>query len=193
MGNRNRIEKMVFIALLVAFSVVLSFIDRQLSFALEHYGARIGLANIVVLTGIYYLNRKDALLLVFLKALISGLLLANFNAFLIGLSGSFLSYLIMSLLLYLGKERFSFIGISVAGSIFHNLGQILVLLFLYSWGIISSLIWLLPIGIATGVFVGTLFLSLKHYLDKGYVFKTITVKATDHFSHLFNQDQEAVK
>lgn len=176
MGNRVYMERLMFIAILVALSVVLSFIDRQLSVMLTVQGARIGLANIVVMTGIYYLSTKDSLILVFLKAVISGLLLVNFTAFLIGLMGSILSYLVMLILFKVGKERFSYIGISVAGSIAHNIGQIIMLLAFYSWGIMASLMWLLPLGIATGIFIGTLFTSLKKYLDKGQVFRTITAK-----------------
>src|SRR5690554_910529 len=129
MGKHNTLEKLIFISILVSLSVVLSFIDRQLSVFLTTPGARIGLANIVVLTGLYYLNLKESLLLVTLKAVVSGLLLGNFTAFLIGLSGSLLSYVVMLLLIKLGKEKFSIVGISVSGSIAHNIGQIIVLLF----------------------------------------------------------------
>lgn len=183
MKNRNHIERMMFIAVLVALTVVLSYIDRQISFGLQEYGARIGLANIVILVGIYYLRVKESLLLVTLKAILSGLLLGNYMAFFIGLSGSLFSYITMLLLLKLGKERFSFIGISLAGSIMHNFGQIFVLTFFYNVAIVTSLIWLIPLGIGTGVLVGTIFTTLKQYLDKGNVFPTITRKKTD-TSHL---------
>jgi heptaprenyl diphosphate synthase len=174
MGNRASLEKLIFIAMLVALSIVLSFIDRQLSVVLVTPGARIGLANIVVLTGIYYMNTKEAILLVVLKALLSGLLMGNMMAFFIGLSGSVLSFMVMFILLKLGRNKFSLIGVSLSGSIAHNIGQILVLTLYYSWSIIFSLFWLIPIGIGTGVFIGTAFTILRNYLNKGQIFKNIT-------------------
>lgn len=185
MKNRNRIERMIFIAVLVALTVVLSYVDRQISFGLQQYGARIGFANIVILVGIYYLSFKESLLLVTLKAILSGLLLGNYMAFFIGLSGSYFSYLTMLALLRLGKQRFSFIGISLAGSIMHNIGQILVLTIFYNVGIVTTLIWLIPLSIATGILVGTIFTTLKRYLDSGNVFPTITRKKQDG-SHLLH-------
>jgi heptaprenyl diphosphate synthase len=179
MGNRASIEKLIFIAMLVALSIVLSFIDRQLSVVLVTPGARIGLANIVVLTGIYYMNTKDAILLVVLKALLSGLLMGNMMAFWIGLSGSVLSFIVMYLLLKVGRDRFSLIGVSLSGSIAHNIGQILVLTLYYTWSIIFSLFWLIPIGIGTGIFIGTAFTILKNYLNKGNIFKNITSLETE--------------
>lgn len=176
MGHRIKIEKLVFIALLIALSIVLSFIDKQISVFLMTPGARIGLANIVILTGIYFLSNREAILLIILKILLSGLIMGNMMAFTIGLGGNVLSFTLMLLLLRIGKDRFSLIGISVSGSIAHNIGQIMVLYLYYGWSIIFSLIWLIPIGISTGVVIGLVFSVLKNYLNNGQVFKSITSK-----------------
>ena len=179
MGNLKHIEKLVFVSMLVALSIVLSFIDRQLSVLLMVQGARIGLANIVILTGIYYLDKREAVILIVLKALISGLLLGTMTAFLIGLAGSILSFIVMFIMLHHGKKMFSLIGVSLSGSIAHNFGQMIVLVLLYNWVIVFSLIWLIPIGIGTGIFIGSVFSFLKSYLDKGNVFKSITQTSID--------------
>ena len=179
MKTKERLERLIFIAILVSLTVVLSYVDRQISFGLSHLGARIGLANIVILVGVYYLSVKESFILVTMKAILSGLLLGNYMAFFIGLSGSYFSYFAMLVLIRLGKDKFSFVGISIAGSIMHNIGQIVVLTLFYSVGITGALIWLIPLGIATGVVVGTIFTALKRYLDKGEVFPSITCKTND--------------
>ena len=176
MGNKKTIEKLVFIALLVGLSVVLGIIDNFLSAFSSTQGVRLGIANVVILTGIYYLSFRDALLLVILKSLLTGLILGNPMTFTIGFSGTLLSFFIMYILIHLGKNEVSLIGISVTGGISHNIGQIFALTFYHGLVVIFNLIWLIPIGIGTGVFVGYLVTIIKRYLDKGQVFKTITNK-----------------
>jgi heptaprenyl diphosphate synthase len=187
MGKQRHTEKLVFISMLVALSIVLSFIDRQLSVLLMVQGARIGLANIVILTGIYYLDKREAVLLIILKSFISGLLLGTMTAFLIGLAGSVLSFIVMFTMLHYGEKLFSLIGISISGSIAHNIGQMIVLVLFYNWSIVFSLFWLIPIGIGTGFFIGSVFTFLKSYLDKGQVFKNVVNKEVD-ISELIQED-----
>lgn len=177
MGNRKYIEKLIFIALLVSLSVVLGIIDTFLSSFLATQGVRIGLANIVILTGLYYLSFKESIMLITLKSVLTGLLLGNPMMFFIGYSGTLLSFLIMFILLKTVKEKVSLVGVSVSGSIAHNIGQVMALALtnLYSATIVFSLIWIIPMGIGTGIFVGYTVALLKGYLNKGQVFKTITM------------------
>lgn len=179
MGHRKTTEKLVFIALLVALSVVLGIFDNFLSSFASAQGVRLGLANIVILTGIYYLSFREALLLVILKSVLSGLLFGQFMYFTISISGTLLSFFVMYFLLHLGKKAVSLIGISVAGGISHNIGQIIALIFYNGLIVVFNLLWLIPFGIGTGVFVGYIVTLLKKYLDKGQVFQTITNKSKE--------------
>ena len=190
MGQRKTIEKIVFIALLVALSVVLGIIDNFLSSFTSTQGVRLGLANVVVLTGIYYLKFRESLLLVVLKSLLTGLVLGNVMTFTIGFLGTLFSFFIMYVLIKMGKNSVSLIGVSVSGGISHNIGQIFALMFYHGFVVIFNLIWLIPFGIGTGIFVGYLVSVLKKYLDKGEVFKTITVKKQENISweKLLNDD-----
>ncbi len=182
MGNRQKTEKLVFIALLVALSVVLGIIDNFISSFASAQGVRIGLANIVILTSLYYLSFRESLLLIMLKSVLTSFILGNFQMFTIGLSGSLLSFFIMYFLLKRTNNSVSNAGVSVAGSIGHNVGQILALIFYFGYAIVFSLFWLIPIGIATGLFVGYVVSLLRIYLDKGQVFKSITHKNKDQSS-----------
>ncbi|ERJ12484.1 Gx transporter family protein [Haloplasma contractile] len=175
MGHKHIVEKLVFISMLVALSIVLGYFDKMIQIlTVTPAGYKLGLANIVILTGLYYLKFKDALLLVILKSVIGGLYAGSFMAFIIGLSGTLLSFFVMYLLLKIARKYLSLIGISVTGSIFHNIGQILVVTLIYGKGIIAYLIYLIPLGIGTGIFVGFMVTTLTTYLNKGEVFKTVT-------------------
>jgi len=186
-GNRQYIEKLMFISLLISLSVVLGIVDTFLSSFMASQGVRIGLANIVILTGIHYLSFKESLALIILKSFLVGLILGNPMTFFVGFSGTMLSFLVMYLLLKIGKNIVSLVGVSVSGGIFHNIGQIFALVMsgFYSWTIVFSLIWLIPMGIGTGIFIGYTVSVLKNYLDKGQVFKTVTSNSeTEDYSHL---------
>lgn len=174
MGNKKYVEKLIFIALLVALSVVLGIADTFLSSFASAQGVRIGLANIVILTGLYYLSFRESLLLIILKSVLTGYLLGNSMIFSIGFSGTLFSFLIMYVLLHSAKKMVSLIGVSIAGGIAHNIGQILALTFYYGVAVVFSLFWLIPIGIGTGIFVGSVVSVLKGHLDKGQVFQSIT-------------------
>ncbi|QVK17946.1 Gx transporter family protein [Mycoplasmatota bacterium] len=174
MGNKKDVEKLIFIALLVALSVVLGIVDTFLSSFVSAQGVRIGLANIVILTGLYYLNFRESLLLIILKSLLTGLLLGNPMIFSIGFSGTLLSFLIMYGLLHCAKKMVSLTGVSIAGGIGHNIGQVIALFFYWGITVVFSLFWLIPIGIGTGIFVGSVVSVLRGYLNKGQVFKSIT-------------------
>lgn len=176
MGIRKKTEKLVFIALLVALSVVLGIIDNLLSSFAPAQGVRIGLANIVILTGLYYLKFRESLLLIILKSVLSGFIMGQIMAFSIGFLGSLFSFITMYILLKYTKKFVSLSGISVAGSVAHNIGQVIVLILYYGITVAFHLFWLIPVGVITGFFVGYVVSVLRVYLAKGQVFKTITNK-----------------
>ena len=179
MTNKSYVEKLVFLSILVSMSVVLGIIDTQLLAALTP-GYRIGLANIVILTGIYYLKFHEGLILVITKSLIIGLLYGGVMTFTIGGTGTILSFLVMAFLLKVIKENVSLIGVSLAGAVTHSLGQIFVLILYYGIGMVFYLFFLMFATIATGLLVGAIVINLIKYLDQGQVFKTITAKEKDY-------------
>jgi len=183
MGNRYQTEKLVLIALMVALCVVLSFVDKTISSALLPINSiRLGLANIIVLTALYYLNLIDSLLLISLKTTLTGFILGGFTMFLIGAFGTFLSFIVMYTLIRLFNKKLSIMGISIAGAISHTIGQVLGLTLteFYNETIVFTLIWLIPLSVGTGFCVGLIVTSLRKYLDKGQVFKSVFNSEVNH-------------
>ena len=87
---------------------------------------KIGFANLPVLISLSVLNKKETLLLVFLKiflqALISGTLFSY--VFIFSFAGSVASGISMMLAYFIFRNKISFIGISVCGGLTNNIAQI---------------------------------------------------------------------
>jgi heptaprenyl diphosphate synthase len=86
-------------------------------------------------------------------------------AILYSLSGGILSWIVMSILKKV--KSFSVIGVSIAGGITHNIGQIIMAaIVLKTTGIISYLPVLLIAGTVTGLLTGMLGVSILNVLRK---------------------------
>ena len=158
-------RRVVFLALLVAMGTALHVVEGMLSIPMPIPGVKLGLANIVTLLAIYLYGFRDgltvALLRVLLGSLIGGMFLSP--GFLLGLTGAVSSTLVMAFLLK-RTNCFSMIGISMAGAVAHNIGQLLAAsLLLQSSAVIYYLPVLLLTGIPTGILTGFLLNSLLEH------------------------------
>ena len=108
-------------ALLASLMLALGYVESLLPAFSAVPGIKLGLSNTVLLYAIYLIDIKTALLLAVLKVLVSGLLFGNPVAMLYSASGAALSLAVM--LLVKRTERFSAMGVSIAGAIAHNIGQ----------------------------------------------------------------------
>jgi heptaprenyl diphosphate synthase len=146
---------MVLISVLVAQAIVLSLVERMIPFNFNVPGAKLGLANIVTLTAIYMLPFRQSLLVTTLRILMTAFIIGSFSSFLYSLAGGFLSYFVMAILVYLDFKNLGTIGISVAGAVAHNLGQLLMAAFIIqNVFILGYLPMLMLAAIATGIAVG---------------------------------------
>jgi heptaprenyl diphosphate synthase len=160
----KKTNKLTFIALLVAQALVLHIVERAIPVPFITPGARLGLANIITVISIYLLSFNDALLIVILRVIMATLLGGSLSSFFYSIAGGLLSLLVMFCIKNIGKENISIIGVSIAGSVFHNIGQIIVAaVIIQSVNIVSYLPFLMIAGIGTGIFVGiTANYLLKH-------------------------------
>lgn len=152
-----KLKKAVIIAIFSSIAVVLGVLESmfptQLIFPVP--GAKLGLANIMVLTCLFFLKGRDAFALVVLKTLLMTLILGTFSAFLFSFMGTLFSFLVMYALLKLGRGKISLIGISVLGGVAHNVGQLTAAVLIFkSTKIFYYLPPLMLLGVLTGIFVG---------------------------------------
>ena len=81
-------------------------------------------------------------------------------------SGGILSFIIILLKKFLGNHL-SILGVSAAGAVFHNIGELLAAaLILENFGVILYLPFLSLAGIVTGIFVGLTANYILNHLNK---------------------------
>ncbi|NLW79171.1 MAG: Gx transporter family protein [Ruminococcaceae bacterium] len=157
--------RVAFTGMLFALAIVLSIAESWLTPLLGlPPGVKLGLANCVVMFALYYTSRWQALLLVLLKAGF-GLITRGAVAGLLSLTGGLASLGVM-LLLLLPKRKPGVVLVSVAGAIFHNLGQFVVVWWLYGPPAAYYLPVLLVAGLVMGVLTAVLLRVLLPALEK---------------------------
>ena len=149
-------KRTVFLALMVAYSLVLYIIESMLpTLYFIAPGAKLGLTNIVTLSMMYILGAKEAFIVMVVRIVMSSIFGRSMSAFMYSFGGGVLSLLAMYLVKKANFKSVSIIGISVIGALFFNIGQLLV-----SAAVIKniSIFVYLPIltyiSLGTGILVG---------------------------------------
>lgn len=148
-------HKIALLGVLSSAAIVVSILESFIP-SIGIPGVKLGLANILILITLYELGVWEAAVVNLLRVFISGLLRGTLltMGFLMSLTGAFLSLGVM-ILFYLLIKKFSIVGVSVIGSIFHVTGQILIaMVFLGTAYIVFYLPIIAVSAIITGVFVG---------------------------------------
>ena len=117
-------KKLTELGLLLAVSLVLSYFESLIPAFIPVPGVKLGLANVVTLFVLYQNGGRQAFVFTLLRVVLSGLLFSGVSGILYGLAGGLCSLFVMSRLLKC--PAFSVLGVSAAGGISHNLGQIIV-------------------------------------------------------------------
>ena len=142
-------NKTAYMGLLVALALILSYIETLIPMPFAVPGIKLGLANLAVILCLYLFSWKEAMLLTVVKALVSGLLFGNLFMIVYSLAGAILSVLTMIGMKKIGGFHIPIV--SAAGGIMHNMGQLLVAMFIIeSYSVFYYMPVLLVSGLATG-------------------------------------------
>ena len=150
-----KVQKMALLGVLTAGAIVIAILESFIP-SVGIPGVKLGLANIVILIILYELGIVEAIVVNLLRVLVVGLIRGTFLSmgFLMSLTGAVLSLGIM-ILFYLLIKKFSIIGVSVIGSLFHVTGQLLIAMFFLGTAYIFIYLPVIAVSaIITGVFVG---------------------------------------
>lgn len=146
-------NKVTLRAVLIALAMIFSWIEAQIPYPVP--GAKLGLTNLVVLVALYRLSTGDAIGINVIRIVLVGFTFGNMFSLIYSLSGGILSGLIM--ILMKKTKKFHITAVSLAGGIVHNIGQILVAMYvLETKSILSYLPVLWITGLSAGVVVGIL-------------------------------------
>ncbi len=151
-------RRLTLCGLLTALAIVLSLAERlfPLDVVVPVPGAKLGLANVVVMFALTYLRPREALAILLGRVTLSALLMGSVTAFLFSLMGGLLSLGVMCLLLRVEGRFCSLLGVSVAGAAAHHIGQIAAaVVWMKTSAVIAYLPLLLllsvPLGLITGL------------------------------------------
>lgn len=153
-NNMTATKRAAFLGLATALSLLLSYVEvlmPPLYAAVP--GIKLGLPNMAILYLLYSTDVRYAALVSLTRVAISSLLFGNVMSLSYSLAGALLSLSVMWLLKK--TKFFSEVGVSVAGGVTHNLGQVLVAVLLLDTPQIAYYMIVLTVtGTISGIFIG---------------------------------------
>lgn len=146
-------RKVAILSLSVALAMILSYVESQIPSPIQIPGVKMGLANLAVIYTLYKSGLKDAIVVSLVRVFMLAMLFGNAVSLIYSISGAILSLLTMVILIKL--DKFSTVGVSVAGGVMHNVGQILAACILLETNILKYYLpFLLISGVLAGVIIG---------------------------------------
>lgn len=149
------------LGMLLSISLVLGYLESLLPVMAAVPGVKIGLANIVTMLVLYRYGGKQAFFIMLLRVTMAGFLYSGVTGILYGLMGGVCCLIVMALLKRC--PLFSILGVSMAGAISHNAGQIIAAVLVMEN---AAIFYYLPILCISGVLSGLLVGYLSHLLIK---------------------------
>ena len=148
-------NKVAVFGVLASLALILSYVELLIPINFGIPGMKLGLANLLVVILLYKGCPRDALLLSVIRILLSGLIFGNMFSIFYSLGGGLLSLAVMVFLKKTGQ--FTVAGISIGGGASHNVGQLLVAMFVVqTYQVGYYLPVLLIAGVITGAVIGIL-------------------------------------
>ncbi len=166
MKTLSKPHKLSILAMMTTLALILSYID---SFIIPTVilGAKLGLANIITLVVLVLFGLKEVLAILLLRISIMAVLFTSAISFVLSLSAGLVSLFVMYFLLNLFKGKYALISVSIMGAVFHNLTQIIVVVFIFK---LEQMVYLLPllvlVAILTGLIIGILAIILIRLIKR---------------------------
>ena len=160
-------KKLVTLSALIAVAMILSYIESLIPSFVAVPGVKMGLSNIATVFTLYALGWPYAIIVSIIRVLLSALLFGNVTSLIYSLAGATLA--LASMILLKKLDKFSSVGVSVVGGLFHNVGQITAACLVMETTAIS--LYLIPLtisgtiaGVVIGLIAGNLVNRIKKYL-----------------------------
>lgn len=157
--------KVAYFGVFTALALIFSYVETLIPIHLGIPGVKLGLANLIIVITLYKMGTKEAYILSVVRIVLAGFIFANMFSILYSMAGGLLSLTVMVFLKRI--DKFSVMGISMAGGVFHNIGQlIMAAIVLESLSITYYLPVLLVSGVLTGFLIGFIANEMLKRLSK---------------------------
>ena len=150
----NKAKTTAFIGLFTALALILAYVEAILPPLFSAIpGIKMGLPNLIIVFLLYRRGPITAFVVSLLRILLVSILFGNVMALIYSLAGGVLSLVTMIVLRRLGF--LSTVGVSVAGGVTHNIGQILAAMVLLETAELGYYLAVLTVtGTIAGVLIG---------------------------------------
>ena len=163
-------KRVAYCAMLTALAMIFGYVEVLIPFNFGIPGVKLGLANLVIVLALYILPVYQAFVIQLMRIVLVSFLFGSLSMLLYSLAGGMLSFLVMFLLKRGNMKRgdgFSITGVSIAGGVSHNIGQLIVAaLVVQNLKIAFYFPALMIAGLVTGCLIGMLAYRIKPVLDK---------------------------
>lgn len=148
-------QKTALYGMMIALAFLLSYVETLIPISLGVPGVKLGLANLVTIVGLYLIGPAGTAAISLVRIVLVGFTFGNMFSILYSLAGGALSLGVM--ILCRNRDWFSQTGVSVAGGVGHNVGQLLVAAAVVENGyVFYYLPFLMLAGTAAGALIGLL-------------------------------------
>lgn len=155
-------KKLTELSIFTSVAMILSYVEALLP-SVGVPGVKLGLANIAVIFILYRFGWREAAAVSLVRVLLVSLLFGSIPAMIYSIAGAMLSLIVMVLLKR--TDTFSSVGVSVAGGVSHNAGQVATAAFMLGAKEIAYYMPVLVIsGIVAGILVGLCGAALIKYV-----------------------------
>jgi heptaprenyl diphosphate synthase len=144
-------QNVAWMGLMVALALIFSYVEVLLPLPIPVPGIKLGLANLVIVLVLYLKGTKEAFLLSMVRIILAGFLFGNLSMILYSLAGGMLSLVVMAL--FIRMNFFGIVGVSILGAIAHNLGQLLLAMYLLET---KQIAYYVPVLLVAGLICGSL-------------------------------------
>ena len=146
-------NRAAYFGVFTALALIFSYVETLIPINFGIPGVKLGLANLIIVIVLYQTGWREALLLSVTRIVLAGFLFGSLFSILYSLAGGLLSLAVMAFIKR--YKGFSVIGVSIAGGVSHNVGQLAVaMLAVSTWQIGYYLPVLLIAGLLTGALIG---------------------------------------
>ena len=161
-------SKAAYFGVFTALALIFSYVETLIPIQFGVPGIKLGLANLIIVIVLYKTDWREALLLSVVRIILAGFIFGSLFSIIYSLAGGILSLAVMALLKR--TDRFSVAGISIAGGVCHNIGQLIVaMVVVETYQVGYYLPVLLIAGLITGAVIGAIAGEvLKRILDLSF-------------------------
>ena len=146
-------NRVAYFGVFTALALIFSYVETLIPISFGIPGVKLGLANLIIVIALYKIPLREVYVLSVVRVLLSGVLFGNYFSIAYSMAGGLLSLTVMALLKKMGG--FSITGISIAGGVCHNIGQLIVAMAVVETFAISYYMPVLLIaGLITGFLIG---------------------------------------